>query len=140
MRAKLLLLLLLFTIGCSSNPKLQVTPRSPGEEKPPEPVALKVFPLISFAGISEVTIRIDYRIAPHPGNRSYWISWSDEGGEWGGTGRSLDGDNEPYVFPQVFVSYLYAGQYEIRLTLTRIENGKEKEYRAIQKFTVLGDP
>jgi len=135
--ARSLSLFLLFSIStaCSSNPKPQVGP----EEKPPEPITLKVYPTNSFAGTNGTTIRIEYRIAPHPGNRSYWISWSDEGGEWGGTGRSLDGDNEPYVFPQVFVSYLYAGQYEVRLILTRIENGKEKEYRAIQKFTVLGD-
>lgn len=135
MHSKLFLLVLLFAIGCSSNPKPQVTPLSP-EEKPPEPVTLRVFPPNSLAGISGATIWIDYKITRHPDNRNYMVKWGDEGGEWGGTGRNLDGDNEPYTFPRIFVADLYAGQYEVRLTLIRIENGREKEYRALAKFSV----
>lgn len=132
--ARSLSLFLLFSIStaCSSNPKPQVAP----EEKPPEPVFLKIYPPNSLAGINGATIWIDYRIYPHPDNRSYMVRWGDEGGEWGGTGRSLEGENEPYVFPRVWVERLYEGQYEVRLTLTRVENGREKEYRALAKFSV----
>lgn len=135
--ARSLSLFLLFStsIACSSNPKPQVNPLSP-EEKLPEPITLRVFPPTSFAGVSGATVWIDYRIARHPDNRSYFINWGDEGGEWGGTGRSLEGDEEPYVFPRIFVQYLYEGRYEVRLTLKRIENGRAKEYRAIAKFSV----
>ena len=138
MSARLLFLCSFFSISiaCSSNPKPQMNPLSP-EERPPEPVTLKVYPLTSFEGTNGATVWIDYKIARHPDNRIYFISWGDELGELGGTGRNLDGDKEPYTFPRIFIQYLYQGRYEIRLTLTRIENGRAKEYRASAKFSVL---
>ena len=135
--ARLLFLYLFFSISiaCSSNPKPQTNPLSP-EGKPPEPITLKVYPLNSFEGTNGATVWVDYKIARHPGNRSYFINWGDELGELGGTGRSLDGDKEPYTFPRMFVQYLYQGRYEIRLILIQIEDGRAKEYRASEKFSV----
>lgn len=135
-RSLSLFLLFSISIGCSSNPKPQVFPLSPTEEKPPEPIILRIFPLTSLAGINGATVWIDYRIARHPDNRSYWISWSDEGGEWGGMGRSMEGESEPYIFPRIFVDNLYEGNYTVVLILTRIENSRGKEYKALAKFSV----
>ena len=126
--------LLLAISGCASNPKSQTDPKQP-EERPPE-LVVKVYPTLTSAGISGATVRIEYRILPLPGNRSYRISWADEGGEWGAKRRDLDGENEPYIFPQIFVGNLFEGQYIVRLIVTREESGKEKEYTASQKFSV----
>jgi hypothetical protein len=133
-KALLLVAALLFTTACASNPKPQTAPEPP-EERPEESV-VKVYPLNSLAGISGATVWIDYKIARHPDNRSYMVRWGDEGGLWGGTGRNLEGENEPYTFPRIFVDQLYVGSYEARLTVVRSENGKDKEYHTVQRFTV----
>ena len=126
--------LLIMISGCASNPKCQTPPKQP-EERPPE-LVVKVYPTLTSAGISGATVRIEYRILPLPGNRSYRISWADEGGEWGAKGRDLDGENEPYIFPQLFVSNLFEGRYTVRLVLIRTENGEEKTYTSSQNFSV----
>ncbi len=126
--------LLLAIFGCASNPKSQTDPKQP-EERPPE-LVVKVYPTLTSAGISGATVRIEYRILPLPGNRSYRISWADEGGEWGAKGRDLDGENEPYIFPWIFVGNLFEGQYTVRLVVIRVENGEDKEHTVSQRFTV----
>lgn len=127
-------ILLLTISGCASNPKPQITPKQP-EERPPE-LVLKVYPTNLLAGISGATVRIEYRILPLSGNKSYRISWADEGGEWGAKGRDLDGENEPYVFPWIFVDRLSEGQYTVRLIVIRVERGEEKTHTISQNFTV----
>ena len=137
-RSLSLFLLFSISIACGSNPEPQVDPQSP-EERPPEPATIQASPSHSLAGISGATVRITYRIPRHPDNRRFRISWGDEGGEWGATEKSLDGENSPVAFDPFSIHYLGPGSYTVTLTLIRIENGKEKEYREIQKFTVLGD-
>ena len=127
-------ILLIAIFGCASNPKPRTTPEQPNEQLPE--LVVKVYPTLTSAGFSGATVRIEYRILPLRGNRSYRISWADEGGEWGAKGRDLDGENEPYVFPQIFVDRLFEGQYIVRLIVTRMENEEEKKYTASQKFSV----
>lgn len=131
-----LFLLFSISIACSLNPKPQVTPGYYKEESPPEPVTLRVYPPFSPAGAKGATVSVVYAIARHPDNKSYWLFWSDEIGEVGGKGKSLEGENELYTFPQILVDKLYRGDYTVVLILTRIENGVEKKYRAIAKFSV----
>ncbi len=126
---------LLFSIACSSNLRPQITPQVI-QEYPPKPVTLKIYPEMSLAGFKGATVRVEYRIARSPDNRSYSISWGDGGGQWGGTGKSLDGNDEPYVFPEIWIKELFEGQYEVCLTVVRIENGQEKEYHTVKKFFV----
>ena len=135
--ARSLSLLLLFSIStaCSSNPDPQVNPQTP-EEKPPEPITLKVTPQISMAGFQGATIRIDYRIARHPDNRSYRLTVGDEGSEIYGHERSLDGERERVQFNPIFIDNLYEGSYKAVLTLTRSEGGVEKKYIATKTFSV----
>lgn len=129
----LLVAMLLFAIACASNPKPQTSPGQP--ESKPESI-IKVTPQISMAGLGGATVVIEYRIARHPDNRAYSVSWKDGGGPLGATGRSLNGENEPYVFPRIMVDHLHADDYEAKLTVMRIENGQEKEYTTSQRFTV----
>ncbi len=135
MKEKGLLLLAVFCAisACASNPRLNSVPQ---EEKPPEPVSISVYPLNSVGGPFGATVWIDYRIAPNPDNRSYIIEWEDEAGPWGGQGKSLDGANEPYTFPRIFVERLTSGVYKVVLKVSRIERGKTKIYRAEKTFIV----
>ena len=131
-----LFLLFLILIACSSNPKPRVTPETHKEESPPEPVTLKIYPPSSVAGARGATVSISYTIARHPGNRSFWLSWSDEISEMGGKGQSLAGANETYAFPPILINNLYQGDYTVRLTLTRVENGEEKKHITIAIFSI----
>ncbi len=133
----LLLPVLLFVTcaACASNPKTNFQ-KDPFRDKPPEPVFVKVYPEVSIAGLFGTTVRIDYRIARNPDNRSFRLTWGDEDGLIGSTGKSLNGENELYAFPPVFVEHLYPGSYQTVLSVLRIENGKEKEYRASHKFLI----
>ena len=130
--ARLLSLFLLFSISCSSNPKPQMAP----EEKPPEPTTIQASPSHALAGVVGATVRITYRIPRHPDNRRFRISWGDEGGEWGATEKSLDGADSPVAFDPFYINYLEPGSYTVTLTLIRSENGRERTYRAVARFTV----
>ena len=131
----LLPLLLLITTACASNPRPKVSPGQL-EERPLEPATIEVYPLNSLAGVHGAIVWIDYTIARHPDNRRYLLRWGDELGPIGGTGKNLDGENEPYAFPRIYTSPLSAGQYSAELVVYRIENGKEKIYKAVQGFTI----
>lgn len=142
--------MLLLTTACASNPRPQTAPQSPtefldgyarqettpGEERPPEPVTIGVFPTNSLAGISGATVRISYRIPRHPDNRRFRISWGDEGGEWGATEKSLDGADSPIAFDPFYINYLEPGSYTVTLTLIRMGEGGERTHRAVARFTV----
>ena len=91
---------------------------------------------MSAAGPRGATVQIAYTIARHPDNRRYYISWGDEYGPWGGKGESLNGTNAQVVFPHIFIDRLYEGNYTVVLQLTRIENGEEKEFVALARFSV----
>ena len=136
--ARLLFLYLFFSISiaCSSNPRPQTTPQSPEEAKPPNPITLRVFPPFSVAMLDGATVKVTFRIERHPDNRRYYIVWSDKVSELGRSGKALNGENEQAVFNPIFLARLYEGQYEVRLVLTRIENGEEKQYIAIERFQV----
>lgn len=136
-RAVFLVAMLFLTTACASNPKPQTVPGMPKEVKPPEPATISVYPGISAAGIKGATVRVEYRIERHPDNRSFYMNWADESGDWGGTGRSLDGENSEAAFNPIFLDRLYPGNYTVTLTLVRSENGKRREIRVRATFTIL---
>jgi len=97
-------------------------------------IKLTVRPLIQSA---PGEVRIEYRISRHPDNREYEISWSDEAGKLGSHRSSLDGDNEPALFPSIYLEDLGPGQYVTEGVVKRIVGGKIKEYKTRQPFEVL---
>ena len=127
-------LFLLFSIStaCGSNPKPQVDPQAP-EEKPPEPIVLRVYPEVCLA---QCDIRIEWRIPRNPNNRNYEIVLKEDTIEISRHSKSLDGENETAAFPPIYIRGLYGGEYSVEAILTRIEGGQEKEYRSVKKVKV----
>lgn len=103
------------------------------EEKPPEPIVLRVYPEVCLAPCS---IRIEWRIPRHSNNRNYAIVLKEDAIEINSHSKSMDGENERAAFSPIYIEGLGGGEYSVEAVLTRIENGKEKEYKSVKKIRV----
>ena len=107
-----------------------------------EEITLKIYPKIST---SPTTLKISWKIAPHPDNREFTITGyfgGDESETITGTvevfvhGKSLDGENERSAFDPIFIPLEDPGNYTVIASLKRLEHGKLKEYRTMGKFQI----
>lgn len=123
-------LLVMLTIRCGGDPP-----------KPPlqadvfivPPLAIDVYPLFAMR---PATFRVRVSAIPHEDNRS--LCWWYDGPEYKRSCLSLDGTMSARTYTRYW-DIRSPGVYHAEADLLRIGFGKERHFRAIQDFTVLGE-
>lgn len=97
-----------------------------GDDIPPPPIKLDVFPKIVVAGMTTVQIRVNWRIQRHADNRKWSFVMQSTAGDFQLSEGSMDGEDSPILYPVCIKENIrpcfrnvYAGKYVLQACVYR---------------------
>lgn len=98
------------------------------DDKPPPPIKLDVYPRMVIAGMTTADIRVNWRIARHPDNRSWSFVMQSDAGDFQLSQGQVDGEDGPVTFPiciekniRPCYRHVRAGNYVLEACVYRTE-------------------
>lgn len=105
-----------------------------GQEKKEEVISIQVRPRAVVPNpYKRVTFHIIWRIARHPDNRHWTLAYACTSGESHGSGKSMDGENEPITY-DVYREVLVGGGCNFEVCVYR---GVGKPFRCARETVAV---